>query len=311
MPTLSNLQKLTCQAIVNIFETGKVLGDYGNVTLLKGDSGHLTYGRSQTTLGSGNLYLLIKSYCEAQDAVYGKALQPFLPQLQNRDLSLDYDTTLRDLLRHAGDDPVMQEEQDQFFDRVYWQSAATLADAIKTTTALGMAIVYDSRIHGSWSLLRDKTNGSYDTLEQLGEQLWFDRYVATRRQWLATHANALLHKTVYRMESFQIMIAQNKWNLPLPLTVRGEVIGEEKLFHTPSFASAHDDSQPMLHLTSPLTTGEAVRRMQTLLKEAGYSLTVDGQFGQDTEQAVIKFQQNNGLKPDGIVGSATWSKLAP
>ena len=43
----AELQKKTTQAIVNIFETSQPLGDYGKVTLLAGDSGHLTYGRSQ------------------------------------------------------------------------------------------------------------------------------------------------------------------------------------------------------------------------------------------------------------------------
>jgi chitosanase len=54
---LTELQKKTAKAIVNIFETGRPLGDYSKVTLLQGDTGHLTYGRSQTTLASDNLYL--------------------------------------------------------------------------------------------------------------------------------------------------------------------------------------------------------------------------------------------------------------
>ena len=57
---LTDLQKKAAQAVVNVFETGHARGEYGQVTLLPGDSGHLTYGRSQTTLASGNLFLLIK-----------------------------------------------------------------------------------------------------------------------------------------------------------------------------------------------------------------------------------------------------------
>ena len=64
---LAALQKQAAQAIVNIFETGSVRGNYADVTLLRGDSGQLTYGRSQTTLASGNLYLLIKSYADRTD----------------------------------------------------------------------------------------------------------------------------------------------------------------------------------------------------------------------------------------------------
>ncbi|MDQ3267784.1 MAG: hypothetical protein M3P47_03520 [Pseudomonadota bacterium] len=51
---LTATQKKTAEALVNIFETGEVLGDCSQVTLIAGDTGHLTFGRSQTTLGSGN-----------------------------------------------------------------------------------------------------------------------------------------------------------------------------------------------------------------------------------------------------------------
>ena len=47
---ITELQKKTAQAIVNIFETSHVRGDYGMVSLLAGDSGHLTYGRSSSAI---------------------------------------------------------------------------------------------------------------------------------------------------------------------------------------------------------------------------------------------------------------------
>ena len=62
MPTPT--QKKTAQSIINIFETGSALGDYSLVTSIEGDIGHLTYGRSQTALGSGNLHLLLKEYVD-------------------------------------------------------------------------------------------------------------------------------------------------------------------------------------------------------------------------------------------------------
>ena len=155
---LTDLQKRCAQAIVNVFETGRPLGNYGSVTLLAGDTGHLTYGRAQTTLTSGNLYLLIKAYCEASDAAFADQLRPYLDALDLRDLALDNNAALRQFLREAGDDPVMRREQDAFFDRVYWAPAVASADYIGAQTALGTAVVYDSRIHGSWHAMRDRTN---------------------------------------------------------------------------------------------------------------------------------------------------------
>ena len=101
---VTQLQKAAAQAIVNVFETGTPRGDYANVTVAEGDAGHLTYGRSQTTLASGNLHKLIKRYCDAQGCRFGQALTPVLTRLANMDLSLDQDGTLKDLLRRAGAD---------------------------------------------------------------------------------------------------------------------------------------------------------------------------------------------------------------
>jgi hypothetical protein len=123
---MTDLQKKTAQAIVNIFETSRVRGEYGRVTVIPGDNGHLTYGRSQTTLASGNLHLLIKAYCEAPDASLAGRLRRYLVKLAACDVSLDRDMRLRALLEEAGQDVVMREVQDAFFDRVYWERPCTL-----------------------------------------------------------------------------------------------------------------------------------------------------------------------------------------
>src|SRR5579859_3352488 len=115
---LKEQQKRIAQAIVNIFETGTAEGNYADVTLIPNDPGHLTYGRSQTTLGSGNLYLLIKDYCDAPGAQYADGLAPYLTRLKAKDLSLDNDGDLKRLLKQAGNDPVMHTVQDAFFDRI-------------------------------------------------------------------------------------------------------------------------------------------------------------------------------------------------
>ena len=47
-----------------------------------------------------------------------------------------------------------------------------------------------------------------------------------------------------------------------------------------------------------------VKTLQSLLH-----LAQDGIFGEITNEAVIAFQKENGLTPDGIVGDSTWKKL--
>jgi putative chitinase len=56
-------------------------------------------------------------------------------------------------------------------------------------------------------------------------------------------------------------------------------------------------------------TGDAVVDLQNELIEAGYRLSVDGDFGEHTEEAVVDFQTRHGLSPDGVVGARTWAAL--
>jgi putative chitinase len=53
--------------------------------------------------------------------------------------------------------------------------------------------------------------------------------------------------------------------------------------------------------------GEDVARLQSLLRDLGFGVAIDGDFGPGTEVAVSRFQSERGLEADGIVGPATWS----
>ena len=309
-----------------MFETGRVRGNYGSVTLLAGDSGHLTYGRSQTTLATGNLFLLIRGYCSAQGAAFKKELEPFLPRLLQTDLTLDTDTPFRDMLRLAGDDPVMQQEQDRFFDAHYFDPACRMATARGLQTPLGQALVYDSMVHGSFKIVAarvGKTIGSGNG--ELTEQQWTAAYVDERRAWLMSRS-PLLAKTVYRMEVFKGLIAANKWELPLPLDVHGVTITQAAL-DAPApppvvRASARDGAEAasrVLMLTSPYMRGPDVVLLQQALDANGLANGTkgadgmkqhDGIFGPFTDVLVQKFQRSKGLVPvDGIVGPLTREAL--
>lgn len=55
--------------------------------------------------------------------------------------------------------------------------------------------------------------------------------------------------------------------------------------------------------------GTAVMALQALLKAAGHSLTVDGDFGPATKAAVLAYQKSKKLAQDGVVGAKTWAAL--
>ena len=60
------------------------------------------------------------------------------------------------------------------------------------------------------------------------------------------------------------------------------------------------------------TQTERVKKVQTLLQRLGYDVGdtgIDGKYGPRTERAVRRFQQDNGLRVDGIVGPETVKAL--
>ena len=68
----------------------------------------------------------------------------------------------------------------------------------------------------------------------------------------------------------------------------------------------------LLKRVSPILKGEDVRNAQKCLIAKGFScghLGADGQYGEDTKNAVVRFQQASGLSADGIVGEKTCAAL--
>ena len=308
--SLTTTQVRTIQAIVNIFETSQVLGDYGQVTVIAGDTGHLTYGRSQTTLGSGNLHKLLVRYCDNSGARFGRRLTTVLPAVEARDTALDDDLKLHNVLRACADDPVMRDTQDVFFDDTYFRPAIRAAERDGIVEPLGQAVVYDSFVHGSWARIRDRVEG---TPASLGERTWITRYVETRRSWLANHPRPDLRATVYRMDALGRLIALNAWGLELPLVVRGMEISPTTLAGLPP--KCYDGPQPgtrdLAFLTSsPLVRGLDVRLVQLALSERGADIQADGVFGRASAGHVADFQRANGQPVTGVADRALASMLA-
>jgi len=302
---LTATQKRTAEAIVNIFETSEVRGNYGSVTVIAEDTGHLTFGRSQTTLGSGNLHDMLKLYADNAGARFGGMLASYLPRFLERDVTLDTDVHLHNLLRATADDPVMRDVQDVFFDARYWAPAARAADREGITTPLGVTVVYDSTVHGSWTAIRNRTNAACGTVAAAGERPWIGQYVKERRAWLAGSSRADLPPTVYRMDAFQRLIELDAWSLTLPLVVRDAEISLDALSASPR--GCFEGPVPgtrVLAVQAPLQRGLDVRLVQLGLSRRGVDIRADGIFGQGCAQCVRSFQLAQGLPATGSVDAA-------
>jgi chitosanase len=297
---MNELQQATARAIVNVFETGRVLGKYTAIGVLKGDSGHLSYGRSQAALGSGVLFDLLDAYCQKPTATCADALRGYLPRAKNRDVTLDGDQDFRSLLiRAATEDPVMRLTQDQFFDSRYLAPACRAADTLGITDALGITVVYDSFIQGGWALLQQKVGA----VTARGARDWVQRYIDTRRTWLGT-LKAPLPATVYRMDAFTSLIKSDKWNLELPMAVHNVNITPESL----SAEVADQGTRRTLTLTTPYLRGADVMLVQQKLQERHQPITPDGVYGAFTAKLVERWQSDNHIRETGV-GPATRQSL--
>jgi chitosanase len=293
---LTPRQKQTAQAIVNIFETSQVPGEYSKLTVTAGDPGHLSFGRSQATLASGNLGDLLQRYCASPNARFGERLATYLSRFTARDLSLDDDTNVQNVLRASADDKLMRETQDQLFDEAFWQPAERASEVIGITSALGVAVVYDSMVQGSWNMVRDRTIAKSGDPKATGERAWIRAYVSERRAWLDESQYDSVRTSVYRTDELRRLIDGGYWDLGLPLVVRAKTISIATLSASPP--GCYDGPQPgtrPLSLQKPFMSGLDVRLLQLGLSDSGADIEADGIFGRATLQRLKEYQVAQGL----------------
>lgn len=119
------------------------------------------------------------------------------------------------------------------------------------------------------------------------------------------------------LRSQSILAFQQLWNQNHPDQRITEDGGfgpqtEDALNRSPArgFPKAPWDEKPRtLRLAMPRMEGSDVLKLQEGLKKAGIVVGTDGEFGPGTDKAVKEFQQQKGLKPDGIVGTRTRQQL--
>ena len=87
---------------------------------------------------------------------------------------------------------------------------------------------------------------------------------------------------------------------------------ERSLNESPAygFSLAPWDEKPrLLKVSTPMTEGTDVFKVQKALQDKGFSITPDGYFGKGTAAVVRQFQENSGIDIDGVVGSNTLALL--
>jgi peptidoglycan hydrolase-like protein with peptidoglycan-binding domain len=58
----------------------------------------------------------------------------------------------------------------------------------------------------------------------------------------------------------------------------------------------------------PVTRGADVLAWQNRMNARGYGLVADGAYGKNSKAVCVKFQLEQGLEADGIVGRLTWDR---
>lgn len=226
---LTSGQRLICDRVINVFETGTIKGKYGAISIYK-DGPHrirqITYGRSQTT-EYGNLRRLVDMYADA-GGLYSIDLKPYVPLIGNT--ALVDNETFKDLLRRAGDeDPVMRATQDKFFDLVYFQPAEKWADSQGFTLPLSMLVIYDSFIHSGRILDFLRARFAEVPPSRGGdEKKWISQYADARHNWLSTHSRSDLRASSYRTRDLVREISRGNWDFShLPMIANGTPVDDQ------------------------------------------------------------------------------------
>ena len=157
---------------------------------------------------------------------------------------------------------------------------------------------YDTTAHGYYTKCIEK--GSIDSLPKHKPCMVFFPKKGT---------NIMGHIGWHMGDGYVIEMKSSKANC-----VRGKLDSRWKYWGIPAFVEYTESEvcEVELSILKKGDKGNEVKTVQRLLKAMGYSVGLsgaDGDFGKNTEKAVIKFQTKMKLTADGIVGKDTWTKL--
>lgn len=222
-PLLTSKDRDIIRRWVNSVETGSPEGNYSKVSRFydgPGGKRQITYGRSQTTEAGGNLGELIDNYLAAGGKV--KSLKRYHSR---RRYGWAGNTAFAKDLEKAGKEKIMQQAQDDFFDKKYFQRAYDWGKQRGFVNPYSYLVLFDSFIHsGSIPMFLRKRFAASPS----DEKSWITQYVNTRHKWLAnwgdgrSQKSRLLRTSSYRTRGLKQLLDADNWNLEKrPIIVNG------------------------------------------------------------------------------------------
>jgi chitosanase len=212
--------------ILSVAETDRAEWDPSKVYVYADDN-RFKPARKQITLsigfteGGGNLKKVLQRYVD-KGGKHAAQLAPYLAPLGSGP-TLAGDTKFINLLKEAGKDPAMVKAQEECFEEFYLGPAFVWASANGFTLPLSYMVIADSFLH-SGSMLARLMNSFPEKKPKDGgnEQAWIRAYTTARKQWLATHSNKLLNKTVYRANAYLEQMERGNWEMGYyPIVMNG------------------------------------------------------------------------------------------
>jgi chitosanase len=217
--------------VVSVFENGHKAGNYDAYVAYKDKKindnyfRQITYGRFQTT-EFGNLKKLIQMYMDANGALENNFI-PYVDKIGKIENGIpqsfyEDNDFVNDLKLAGRTDPIMQEVQEIFFEKIYFQPALAWFKVHQFTQALSLLVIFDSYIHSGqiFDFLRNQFP-AYPPNVGGNEQEWITQYVATRHAWLANYKTQETRASKYRTQTLKNLIASNNWDLSQAFQTQG------------------------------------------------------------------------------------------
>lgn len=190
------------------------------------------------------------------------------------------------------------------YQSVYEQYDGLTADESRNDGIVRYLLSEDSNILHRIARLEDR-EASWLTVDQviIGNSFreiigrWNKRAKSAGRTWVI-YANLTTSALVPVYLGIQHYIHQHQPDIRVVMRIEG-----------PDRFSCQETRLPFGTVGYDMGTPDEVRAVQSLLRGWGFELRMDGDFGPETQDAVMRFQRSKGLSATGTVDSETFKAL--